>query len=84
MTGFNRTEGPYKSGSIRCSLRKLPFLQGNYTVDVWLGDGAKDLDCLEGYLRFTIEESDIYGTGNPPFRKMGVAFLNPEWELLAD
>lgn len=82
MTGFESADGPYHSGSFKCLLNELPFLQGTYTVDVWLGDGPRDLDCLQGYLRFTIEESDIYGTGNTPVSKMGVAFLNPEWELL--
>jgi lipopolysaccharide transport system ATP-binding protein len=82
MTGFDSCGGPFDSGAIRCTLKQLPFLQGTYTVDVWLGDGPEDLDCLVGYLRFTIEESDIYGTGRIPFQHMGIAFLKPEWQLV--
>lgn len=83
MTGFNAKGGPFTTAVMQCKLKELPFLQGQYTVDLWLGDGSEDIDCLIGYLRFSIEESDIYGTGNVPFSHMGVAFLQPEWNLSA-
>jgi lipopolysaccharide transport system ATP-binding protein len=77
-------EPQVNSGVFSCTLKALPFLQGTYTVDVWLADGPDNLDCIAGFLRFTIEESDVYGTGILPFSHAGVAFLLPEWELIPD
>lgn len=85
MTGLDIGSRDYSSrATMQCTLDDVPFLQGNYTVDVWLGDGPKDVDCLQGYLSFYIEESDIYGTGRTPFSNMGVIFFRPTWKLLSD
>jgi lipopolysaccharide transport system ATP-binding protein len=85
MTGLDMGNKDYSSrATMQCTLEDVPFLQGNYTVDVWLGDGSKDVDCLQGYLGFYIEESDIYGTGRTPFSNMGVIFFKPTWKLLSD
>jgi len=81
MTGLDNGGGPFHSGTFRCTLKELPFLQGTYTADIWLGDGPDDVDCLAGCLKFTIEDSDLYGTGKTPFSHMGVAFLKAEWRL---
>jgi lipopolysaccharide transport system ATP-binding protein len=82
MTGFEvNGSSPYTSATMHCTLMHVPLLQGNYTVDIWLGDGPTDVDNLEGYLSFHIEEMDIYKTGCPPFSNMGMIFLEPSWEL---
>jgi lipopolysaccharide transport system ATP-binding protein len=83
MTGFEANGKPYTSATMRCTLKHTPFLQGNYTVDFWLGDGPTDLDSLTGYLNFRIEETDVYGTGRTPFGQMGVIFLEPLWSISA-
>ncbi len=72
------------SARVRCTLKRLPLLQGEYTVDIWLGDGAVDVDTLTGYLSFRIEESDVYGTSRPPFAHMGVIFLEPMWQIVSN
>jgi len=82
MTGFETNGKEYGAAIMRCSLEHLPLLQGDYTIDLWLGDGSHDVDTLTGYLNFRIEESDIYGTGKTPFSNMGVFFLKPKWELI--
>jgi lipopolysaccharide transport system ATP-binding protein len=81
MTGFEADEKGYSSAVMRCSLENLPLLQGNYTVDLWLGDGPHDLDTLAGCISFQIEEADIYGTGKVPFDHFGVLFFKPKWEI---
>ena len=81
MTGFDVTNGPHYTGSMRCTLRRLPFLPGQFTLDLWLGDGPGDNDALFGYLSFEIENADVYGTGRTPFAEMGVAFFDPEWQF---
>lgn len=82
MTGFEVGKaGFYTSATMRCILKSPPLLQGNYTADIWLGDGPNDIDNLIGYLEFCIEETDIYKTGRPPFSFMGTIFLQPEWKF---
>ena len=68
------------SGRIRCIVPQLSLVQGSYAIDLWLGDGATDVDMLGEYLPFTVEESDIYGSGHPPFTNFGVLFINARWE----
>jgi lipopolysaccharide transport system ATP-binding protein len=82
MTGFETDNGSYTSATMRCTLKQTPFLQGNYTVDLWLGDGSVDVDTLTGYLSFCIEETDVYGTGRTPFAHMGVIFFEPIWKVI--
>ena len=82
QTGFEVHEGRYKCGSLRCTLEHFPFLQGCYTVDLWLGDGPVDVDAAMGYLQFDVEEADIYGSGRTPFSNLGVVVLHPTWHFL--
>jgi lipopolysaccharide transport system ATP-binding protein len=82
MTGFETNGSSYNSATMCCTLKKPPFLQGEYTVDIWLGDGPIDVDTLTGYLSFRIEETDIYGTGRTPFTNLGVIFLKPDWQII--
>jgi lipopolysaccharide transport system ATP-binding protein len=73
--------GPHRRGKIRCSLKNTPLLQGEYTVDLSLSDGLVNLDALNGYLRFSVDETDIYGSGHPPAQSVGVIYLNPKWKF---
>ena len=70
-----------QAGVFRCQLGQLPFLQGRYIVDVWLGDGASDVDTVSGYTSFEIEDADVYGSGKLPFKNLGSVFLKPIWHL---
>jgi len=81
MTGDEIPDGEYAAATIRCLLKELPLLQGQYTMDIWLGDGAGDVDNVSGYLTLHLEETDIYGSGKVPFHHMGVIFFKPEWKL---
>lgn len=82
MTGFETFNNSYASATMSCTLKRTPLLQGDYTVDLWLGDGSIDVDTLTGYLSFRIEETDVYGTGHPPFAHMGAIFLEPTWKFI--
>jgi hypothetical protein len=83
MTGFESDE-PCAAGVMSCTLKRMPLLQGSYSVELWLGDGHEDLDCLMGYLSFQIEPTDIYGSGQTPFARLGAIYLEPKWELAPD
>ena len=81
MSGFWPSNGPYHSAVMRCKLRRIPLLQGSYTVDVWLGNGMTDVDMLKDCASFSIEATDFYGTGQTPFAHMGLVALEPLWEI---
>lgn len=83
MTDFRADGGPYATATMRCQLKRLPLLQGQYTIDLWLGDGSVDLDSLTGYLSLHIEDTDVYGTGRTPFAHMGMVYLDPHWQMTA-
>ena len=82
MTGFNYTKKDYLEGYIECELLSPTLLQGHYSVDFWLGDGLTDIDAVFGYVRFTIEETDVYGTGKAPFSHLGVIYFTPTWKIV--
>jgi lipopolysaccharide transport system ATP-binding protein len=80
MTGTHQF-GNYSEGCIECRLPNLQLLPGQYSLEITLSDGSSDLDNLNRYLRFTVEESDIYGTGKTPVPGLGVIYLEPEWTV---
>ncbi len=81
MTGFELNDGPYASATLSCTLSHLPLLQGRYTVELWLGDGPEDVDCLINFLAFHIEPADVYGSGQTPFGHLGAIYLDPQWRV---
>jgi len=81
MTATRMENGPHRTGTIRCLLRRPPLLQGEYRVDLWLNEGLTYVDLLSGYLTFSLEESDVYGTGRTPYKQMGVMYFEPEWRF---
>jgi len=63
----------------RCRLEAPPLLQGQYTIDLWFGDGDDNLDLVSGGLTLDVEPTDIYGTGRPPL-PLGAMFFQATWE----
>lgn len=82
QTGTQGTWESLGTGVLRCRLRRPPLLAGSYIVDLWLGDAYRDVDCVHGAFSFQMIESDVYGTGRPPFRNKGVFFLDAEFEQI--
>lgn len=81
MTKSERFDGPYRAGTIACRLRGMPLLPGSYAIDVWLGDGAGDVDTVAGVTNFEMELADVYGSGVSPFKSLGSIFLRAEWDV---
>jgi lipopolysaccharide transport system ATP-binding protein len=81
MTASEPQSGEYPSGTLTCLLKRPPLLQGTYSLDLWLGDGAGDIDCLIGYIVFEVDATDIYNCGRLPFHYLGSIFLEPQWEF---
>ena len=81
MTAFEPARGSYERGTLSCTLKRPPFLPGTYSVDLWLGDGHADVDCLLGFVTFDLETADVYGTGRPPQLKLGLIYLDADWNF---
>lgn len=81
MTGFRSDATTYHRALMRCTLKAPALLQGHYSVDVWLGDGAQDCDAILGALHFAVELTDVYNTGRTPFESMGVMFFQAKWDI---
>jgi lipopolysaccharide transport system ATP-binding protein len=79
MTGFVAEGTGHTKGVLTCRLNRLPLLQGLYTVDVWLGDGATDVDVVEAAVTFEVEATDVYGTGAVPIASLGTIMLYADW-----
>jgi lipopolysaccharide transport system ATP-binding protein len=69
------------TGTIACDIANLTLVPGKYSVDLWLGDGAVDVDMVEGSLTFDVESTDFYGSGVPPFSHLGATVLSPKWTV---
>ncbi len=82
MTNFTLSNSPHTSAVIRCYLKSLPLLQGMYSLDVRLSDGPLEIEALPGCISFSIDESDVYGTGRAPSADKGVIYLEPTWEMI--
>lgn len=72
---------PMTEGVIGCSLDQPPLAPGRYTIDVWLGDNAEDLDHVQDCIAFDVEATDYYGSGIPPFTHLGNLVLHPTWAI---
>jgi len=74
---------PLSSGILTATFRELPFVQGRYLIDIWVGDGSRDLDTLPGALVLEIVPDDVYGSGMIPFDTHGPVLLRPDWQIEA-
>ena len=81
MTGHDKHIGKFKKFNIRGLIKRMPFVQGKYSVDLWLSDGSRDIDLVNACLSFDIAGTDIYGTGKLPNTKFGVTFLKADWDV---
>lgn len=62
-----------------CEIPSLTLVPGEYKLAVGLKIANVDVDGVQDAIRFTIIESDYYGTGKPPFN--GVCVLKHHWYL---
>jgi lipopolysaccharide transport system ATP-binding protein len=69
---------------VRCRFRNLRLLPGSYLLNIALGDGTDYLDRVDGAIRFSVEPTDVYGTGHIPSSRHGLIALETDWELTAD
>ncbi len=58
-------------------------MQGEYSIDLWLGDGQENLDVVEDALGFSIVQTDVYNSGIPTFDSLGRIILFHEWAVFS-
>jgi len=78
--GYNFSD-PVLSGTITCNLTNLPLMPGTYSVDLYLGDGAQDLDIIEHAISFEILPADYFGTGQLPHPSCGLIMIDASFQL---
>jgi lipopolysaccharide transport system ATP-binding protein len=64
--GGYRFENRVRSGTISCMVDSPPLLPGKYSLDVYLGDGAQDVDVVYDAISFEVQPADVFGTGQLP------------------
>ncbi|MDH5380592.1 MAG: Wzt carbohydrate-binding domain-containing protein, partial [Cyclobacteriaceae bacterium] len=70
-----------KKGFIVCSIPKLPFYDGNYTISLSCLRNLEVIDHIDNAIHINIEEGDYFGTGKLPLTKDGVLIEN-KWNLV--
>ncbi len=78
MTGA-RISTPSGAGSLRCTLKAPPLVQGQYSIDVYLQNGIEPVDMVEDYAGFQITPANVYGTGMDPLTNVGTVYFHADW-----
>ncbi len=81
ITGFEVGADKYELGKYRCTIPKLPFIQGRYQADLILSDGIHDVDALKQFISFDILASDYYGSGRQPRVDQGAVLIDVNWDF---
>jgi lipopolysaccharide transport system ATP-binding protein len=81
MTGFKINDYQPEKSAFVAHLENFPLTSGNYSFNLYLGDGISDIDALFDILNFTIIPTDYFGTGKIPTYKPGVIYFKPTWEI---
>jgi len=64
--GGYRFEKRVPAGNISCTLDHPPLLPGSYSLDLYLGDAAHDVDVVYDAISFEVQPADVFGTGQLP------------------
>jgi lipopolysaccharide transport system ATP-binding protein len=71
-----------RSTEITCDLGVVPFMEGRYTLSLYLGDESKDHHIVENILSFDVYERDIWGGGKTPPKKVSSLWWNTKFQIL--
>ena len=55
---------------ITCDLGSVPLMEGQYTLNLYLGDESKDYHIIENALQIEVYERDIWGNGSSPPKRV--------------
>ncbi len=60
---FDSVQG---GATISCHLNDVPLVPGTYLVDLFFGNGSRDLDVVHEAIAFDIVPTDVFGSGKLP------------------
>lgn len=67
---------------ITFEMKNTALMPGIYSIDLFLGDGAADLDSIPGAFTIEVESRDIMGSGLMPSEKLNTFFHNScDWRI---
>lgn len=68
------------SGTLRCTLDKVPFLTGMYSIHARLNVQNITTDGLRKALEFEVKEGDFYGSGDLYTQRRSGIYIPQKWE----
>jgi len=74
---FKRTA----SGTISTTMRDLPLYPGNYSLDLYFGDGADDIDIVCDAVSIEVLPADVFGPGQQPPSGTGAIYWPASFAL---
>ncbi|MCC7162728.1 MAG: ABC transporter ATP-binding protein [Anaerolineae bacterium] len=75
---------PVCKGTFDCEIPKIRLLSGTYYITLIIGNGTGDLDRIDRAGQFTVESSDVFGTGFAPRPGHGIYFQEARWRYTDD
>ena len=73
---------PFKSTEVTCDLGVVPFMEGKYSVSLYLGDESRDHHIVENILTFQVYERDIWGNGKTPPKRVSNLWWDTDFKIL--
>ncbi|HTF21905.1 MAG TPA: ABC transporter ATP-binding protein [Chryseolinea sp.] len=72
---------PNRPNRLTCSLGSVPLMEGNYFVNLYLGDHVRDIHVVENALQFQVIARDIWGNGILPPQKAAKMWWPVEFNI---
>ncbi len=66
-------------GTIQCTLKAPPLVQGRYSLDIYFDDCGELVDMLEDCVEFTSTPGNVYASGQDPRTDVGNVYFGASW-----
>lgn len=80
VPGF-RFDTPLAEGRIVCRFPQIPLMPGAYTLDLYLGNDAEDVDVIYDAIGFEVVADDVFGSGKLPPAAAGPIWVPATWSV---
>lgn len=70
-----------KSGSVTCTIKSIPLVEGNYILNFFVSSGHGIEDYILNCLSFSVEQTDYFKSGKTVDPVWGAIAVNHEWNL---
>ncbi len=69
------------AGQIRCSIPRIPLLEGRYTVSIWCKLNEQMADEIQEAFALTVIPGNFFGTGKTHQDDAGQLLVQHSWEV---